>query len=249
MPPVEPGAIFSEMVAERLLPCAHLDKCLRCDLARIVDFAQAVRVGTSDAVVSCLDKDADSAISFHPLEPTSAAFVSRYRKSFQEMGTGSLDDMGAFRVLCPIKEGPFGVEAANNQFLSLCADSDAAYYPIIIAENDYDLNLMNGQMGLLSRRQATAHFMIDGGTKHIPVVLLPKYDLGFCLSVHKSQGSEFDHVVLLLPPGSERFGRKMLYTAITRARKKIDVYGSVETLRAIIDKDLIPQSIAYEYKR
>ena len=59
--------------------------------------------------------------------------------------------------------------------------------------------------------------------------------MAYCLSVHKSQGSEFDKVVLVLPEGSELFGRKMLYTAITRARKSIEIWGNDLILQKTIE--------------
>ncbi len=56
------------------------------------------------------------------------------------------------------------------------------------------------------------------------------------MSVHKSQGSEFEEVLILLPPGAERFGRESLYTAITRAKKKLEIWGDDEILKKIITK-------------
>ena len=62
--------------------------------------------------------------------------------------------------------------------------------------------------------------------RRISALLLPKHELAYCLSVHKSQGSEFDHVILALPEGAELFGREIFYTAVTRARKSLEIYGS-----------------------
>ena len=69
----------------------------------------------------------------------------------------------------------------------------------------------------------------------VPALLLPKYEYAYCLSVHKSQGSEFDHVLLLMPEGSEVFGRELLYTAATRARKKPEVWASDEVFEKTIN--------------
>ena len=112
-----------------------------------------------------------------------------------------------------------------------------AYLPIIITKNDYTLGLTNGQVGVL--HNGNAYFEeINGAYRRIPEVLLSSYEKAFCLSVHKSQGSEFSEVVLYLPEGSERFGRKMLYTAITRAKKKLTIYSALDTLKACIVNDL-----------
>ena len=68
---------------------------------------------------------------------------------------------------------------------------------------------MNGQMGLLEDGVATFSEFESNDVRRIPSILLSRYERAYALSVHKSQGSEFDHVVLFLPPGSEVFGRKM----------------------------------------
>lgn len=120
-------------------------------------------------------------------------------------------------------------------------DLAARFTPILVTKNDYEYSLMNGQMGVLDRKNNLAYFLVEGKIIQLPSLLLPPTDLAWCLSVHKSQGSEFDHVVLFLPSGCEHFGKKMLYTAITRAKKKIEIYASVETLQKIlrIDRELV----------
>ena len=109
--------------------------------------------------------------------------------------------------------------------------------PIMIATNDYRQELFNGETGVLIRRlpfnqldlKIMLFFLLDKRmvqVRRLSALLLPKYEFAYCLSVHKSQGSEFDRVVLVLPEGSELFGREVFYTAITRARKSIEIYGS-----------------------
>ncbi len=68
-------------------------------------------------------------------------------------------------------------------------------------------------------------------SRKIPAVLLPPFEYAYCLSVHKSQGSEFDHVLLLMPEGAEVFGREVLYTAVTRAKKKLEVWSTETVLQ------------------
>lgn len=69
-----------------------------------------------------------------------------------------------------------------------------------------------------------------------PCFPAPPYELAYCLSVHKSQGSEFDRVILLLPEGSELFGREMFYTAVTRAKRQIEIYGPDAVILKTIDQ-------------
>ena len=95
---------------------------------------------------------------------------------------------------------------------------------------------MNGQVGILDSQRKKAFFEEDDKemVRFYPTILLPQHEKAYALSVHKSQGSEFDHVVLLLTPGCEAFGRRMLYTAITRAKKKVEIWGSKERLLACL---------------
>ena len=62
------------------------------------------------------------------------------------------------------------------------------------------------------------------------------FEMGYCLSVHKSQGSEYDEVFVLIPKGSENFGREMLYTAATRARCKVTFGGALDEILCVIEK-------------
>jgi exodeoxyribonuclease V alpha subunit len=102
----------------------------------------------------------------------------------------------------------------------------------MITTNSIKQNLYNGDMGLLIKKskglapqEGDVAIFED---RKIPALILPNFEYAFCLSVHKSQGSEFDHVLLLMPEGSERFGREMVYTAVTRARKTFNLWSTKE---------------------
>lgn len=122
-------------------------------------------------------------------------------------------------LLTPLRRGFHGVERLNERFYR--ADRPL---PIIITENAS--GLVNGETG----------FLKDGMAFGMREEMLPKYEYAYALSVHKSQGSEYDRVWLLLPPGSERFGREMLYTAITRARKEIRVFAQEGVLERCLQR-------------
>jgi exodeoxyribonuclease V alpha subunit len=145
------------------------------------------------------------------------------------------------RVLCAHRRGPFGqlrinagIEGALRE-LGLGAGIGERYSgrPLIVTQNDYQARLFNGEVGVLLRDgegRLLAHFMAEGGApRAIPLARLPRCETAYALSVHKSQGSEFDDVLLLLPPEpSPLLSRELLYTAITRARKRVIVFGRPE---------------------
>lgn len=130
------------------------------------------------------------------------------------------------RILSTLRKGPFGADILNQELLAHATPN--APIPILITENVPRLRLYNGSSGVLLK--GTAHF--NGFS--LPEAELPKYETAFCLSVHKSQGSEFDEVIVLLPPGSEQFGKQALYTAVTRAKRRAILAADDATLATML---------------
>lgn len=233
------------------IPCVSLSVCLRAELKSLIDFAQLVNQGREQEVLDYLDHSHMQGIKrLHlPIDKKDAQreFLSHVLPYFPfiiQQGQHPeqlLDLFQSIRLLSPIRKGPFGVEGINQLiWQKLCQNTPMngwVVIPIIIAMNDYRQELFNGETGVLIRRlplqsvgsEDYALFpsrQEDGQVRRLSALLLPKYEFAYCLSVHKSQGSEFDRVVLVLPEGSELFGREVFYTAITRARKYLEIYGS-----------------------
>ncbi|MDB6080807.1 MAG: putative exodeoxyribonuclease alpha chain recD, partial [Chlamydiia bacterium] len=227
LPPVEPGDLFAEFVAQKSVS-HELTHCMRTELVDIVELASLVKSGNSAQVREFLAQSHPS-VSYQAVDPQmlESYFAQQAEKIFTQFDHN-------FRLLSPKKEGPWGVEAINKVLHEIAKREHQTVTPIMISKNDYQLELMNGEMGVIEKKIAT--FTSGTETREIPSILLSQYELAYCLSVHKSQGSEFNKVLLLLPPGSEVFGRRMLYTAITRARTSIEIWSSPETLMAILQQ-------------
>lgn len=146
---------------------------------------------------------------------------------WKEISSQSWDKM---RILSCVREGPWGVNTVNRQIFDHLKRREEPV-PILITRTDYNLGLYNGETGYLKGQRA---FFSEG--KEFPITLLPPYEKAYCLSVHKSQGSEFDSIFLLVPPGSEVFGREMLYTAVTRACSTIKVFSNSETIQKTLQR-------------
>ncbi len=142
--------------------------------------------------------------------------------------------MEKFRFLCAVRKGPAGVEGINalaEQVLrkaGLIAPTTEWYQgkPIIIRRNQYDMQLFNGDTGILWENedgQLRAWFRrSDNSLYPVTPARLPDHDTAFAITIHKSQGSEFDQVLLLLPEEESRvLSRELIYTGITRARTKL----------------------------
>lgn len=150
-----------------------------------------------------------------------------------------------FRMLCAIRQGPHSVAAVNHLMQQLLAKrgwrSGQPFYPgrpIIITQNHYRLNLFNGDTGVILRHadgSLQACFMFAGELRWVPLSRLPTHETVFAMTVHKSQGSEFDDVSILLPSEiSPILNRQLLYTAITRARESLKILAMENVLRHTI---------------
>jgi len=103
--------------------------------------------------------------------------------------------------------------------------------------NDFRSSLYNGTSGVLigqDLQNATAYFLDDSGEGIRSFENPPAYEMAFCLSIHKSQGSEFEEVLALFPDGSEYFGREALYTAVTRGKKTLSIVGKESILQKMM---------------
>ena len=115
--------------------------------------------------------------------------------------------------------------------------------PLLVGSNDYALGLFNGDLGLLlpdASGALRAWFAgPDGAPRLLTPTRLPAHESAYALTVHKSQGSEFEDVLLILPPQpNPLLTRELIYTAITRARDGVTVWGSAATLTAAIGRRL-----------
>lgn len=112
--------------------------------------------------------------------------------------------------------------------------------PVMVTGNNYELGLFNGDTGVVMEsdgRQAVWFENPEGGVRHLSTLRLPAFEAAFALTVHKSQGSEFDKVLLVLPDRmSDVLSRELLYTAVTRARRHIEIWGTEEVFRQTIER-------------
>ena len=110
--------------------------------------------------------------------------------------------------------------------------------PVMIARNDSSLGLFNGDIGIaLDRGQGLrVWFALPGGSiKSVQPSRLPEHETTWAMTVHKSQGSEFDHAALILPSQhSPVVTRELVYTAVTRARRRLSLYADERILSGAI---------------
>ena len=190
---------------------------------------------------STLLEDSYEDLQFLPPEEKSGGrkleniLLSGFRQCFASRSPEeALKALARFRILCAVREGAYGVEGMNLYAEKIfrrhgyIRNTDQRYQgrPLIIRNNHYGLQLFNGDTGIIwpdSQGKLWAWFISAEGNLHqVPLSRLPKHDTAYAITVHQSQGSEFAEVLFLLPAVESRvLSRELIYTGITRARKKL----------------------------
>lgn len=144
--------------------------------------------------------------------------------------------MKNIQILSALRKGPGGfgeINAIAEEIFSLTGN---IYHgmPVMAVENDYDMKIFNGDTGIICKEERlNAYFPGDDALRKINPYLLKSFEKSFCMTVHKSQGSEFENVIFVLPNEDSRvLTKELIYTALTRAKKNITVIGSKEILNA-----------------
>ncbi|WP_254603340.1 AAA family ATPase, partial [Burkholderia lata] len=216
----------------------------------------AIRSGDVQAALDALPADDSAAASFHDDagESLAASTVERLARRFGAYLDALRDTLAApvpdplplfdalnrFRILCATRSGLRGAEhvnalvAAHVRHAARVPLAVGAHWftgrPIMVTRNDYALGLFNGDIGIAL---PDAHGVLrvwfrraDGTARAVSPAALPPHETAFALTVHKSQGSEFDEAALVLPASFGRvLTRELVYTAVTRARTRVQVIG------------------------
>ena len=164
----------------------------------------------------------------------------------------ALERMGDFRMLCALKEGPQGVAYLNRVAEHVLATAgliapgggNYAGRPVLILRNDYQLKLFNGDLGVLrlnEHGELRAYFPGDDGTpRSFAPARLPEHDTAYAMTIHKAQGSEFGKVLVVLPASDHPIvSRELIYTAVTRARREIELWWSESSLPAALARQVV----------
>lgn len=187
--------------------------------------------------------------------PNLAPIIKLIEEAF-ETRTNSIDletafaRLSQFIALSPLNLGPLGANAINRiadekirRHLDVATDDYYKGQAILVLENNYDLGLFNGDMGLVWPDQSGQLFawfnQAEGAFQKVRTSWLPRHSTAHCLTIHKSQGSEFDHVAGVFPlEDSEFLTRELLYTCISRAKTKITLFGNSEALCSAVTRSV-----------
>jgi exodeoxyribonuclease V alpha subunit len=264
------GAVLSDLTSSDL-PGAILDGVVHLVGSRryredsaVGRLARAVHAGDVTALRLGVDPDADWIAA--PARPDrDAAVLARAVEGYTPYLTESdvaarLDAFDRYRVLCALRAGPGGVVALNSALehalerAGLLRLDDVFYVgrPILITENDYGAKLFNGDVGIVGLDEDGARRVFfpdagrDGGRPTVRMLAparLPAHETAWATTVHKSQGSEFDRVLIVLPDaGHPLVTRELLYTAITRAKQGVLVVAPPGAVEASLPRRAVRRS-------
>ena len=149
----------------------------------------------------------------------------------------ALDRLNGFRILCALRHGPYGVERLNTFVKKLLGRGCPV--PMMITRNDRLQGVENGDVGVVMPDDPRLlHVPAPSGPRPIRIELLPEIELAFATTIHKSQGSEFGDVAIVLPPDGESplLTREILYTGITRTKGAVHLYAGAASIKACCEK-------------
>jgi exodeoxyribonuclease V alpha subunit len=219
------------------------------DQSSIYLLSRAVNEGNTEKAVEVLRESgssADSQVSWKPL-PVPASLkaalkpivLSRYQDYLRAANPAeALNALGRFRILCALRNGLYGVESLNRLVEEILAEAEliepkALFYagrPVMVVRNDYNLRLFNGDIGLVlpnDLQELRAYFVGPEQTlRDFMPIRLPEHETAYAMTVHKSQGSEFESVLLVLPrEDSPVLTRELVYTGLTRASQEVELWS------------------------
>jgi exodeoxyribonuclease V alpha subunit len=228
--------------------------------ASIGELAEAIRIGESDRVIALLRTGGDHidwVDTDRPAEHVRMVALPHALRlrdaAVRGDGPTALTALDDHRMLCAHREGPHGVAHWNRQVEHWITDATgepiwSLWYPgrpILVTANDYGLGLYNGDTGVAILDSGALRAVVAGSTQVLEFATSRLADVStmHAMTIHKSQGSQADEISVLMPPATSRLlTRELLYTAVTRAKRKVRILGGEDAVRAAIDRRVVRAS-------
>jgi exodeoxyribonuclease V alpha subunit len=259
--PIEAGSVFNELCQSELTNIQTvtlaLEKNYRFSTSDdIAKLSKAILAGKSTECFEILENRDQKTVTLTNLPEVNSLKSAILNNIIPELThlfenpniEKSLSSLKKFQVLCAMKKGKYGVNNINK----LIEDTVITYFfkgktndnnydgkPILILENDYVNQLFNGDIGIYKKDKTTDNFKVyfntEKGIKSFSPARIPKHQLAYAMTIHKSQGSEFAKVLTILPNTFfEMINNQLIYTALTRASQSLEIWSSTTILEKAI---------------
>ncbi len=257
--PIESGNIFSDLSKSSIIKTSFLKKNMRFANQHLAEFSQAIRNGDQQMICKMLDHQK---INFYDISKKNEIYkiIYKYIDNFYEFSKKEIDPQKAlkniekFRILTSLRKGVLGVNNLNQYIIdhifTQLTEKDWFYIPIMIIKNNYEMGLQNGTIGVYISKYSKQNDLTNGyvyfndldGVKKYNIYQLFDFEYSFCSSIHKSQGSEFENVLVLLFNTKDCLGKELLYTAVTRAKNYLSLITNKKDLLEILNKQSTKRS-------
>ncbi|MGI8429001.1 MAG: exodeoxyribonuclease V subunit alpha [Solirubrobacteraceae bacterium] len=231
----------------------------------IEQLAEAIHAGDADAAINVLTDGSENItwINAYAGDPAALDQLGAVREGAVKTGlavidaaqagdaAGAIRALSAFRVLCAHRRGAHGVATWMPRIETWLAGERAGFgteqwyvgRPLLVTENDHGIRLYDGDTGVVvtspTTGRPTAAFERQGEIVTFSPARLAAVETVYAMTVHKSQGSQFDTAAVLLPdPASPILTRELIYTAVTRARTHLVLAGTEASIRAAVDRPI-----------
>ena len=232
--------------------------------------SRTIKNGNNEQFTSFLNAGSFSDIHFfnlHRTKKTNADMISVFADSYRDYLEAVASDLRSpeeifilfekFRILCALRSGFWGVERINRSLEKYYYEEglislNSPHYegrPIMITQNDYSMNLFNGDVGIVLKdkkdnHKLKAYFRQEKeGMRKMTIARLPRHETVWAMTVHKSQGSEFDSIALILSDSDNPvLTRELVYTGITRARYSAQIWATADILMKSVNNQIIRHS-------
>ena len=244
---VEPGRVFGDLCRMDCIAKCELNESRRFPAGGEIErLAAAVNEKRPQDALAILKQESNELIIYNELHEQNADYPEKWgtfakvvREHFHDFSIQTtteeaLKRLNDCRILCAMRHGPYGVKRLNAFMCKVLGDKSPI--PMMITENDHSLGVNNGDVGVVMPKDNCLSILLEDGTlRRIPLPLLPSLEMAFASTIHKAQGSEYKDVVIVLPPNPKLHDsqqenplltREILYTAITRTKEKVFLYGS-----------------------
>jgi exodeoxyribonuclease V alpha subunit len=254
---VESGAVLGDFIKSLPGNTVELKKTYRFD-DNIKQLAENINTGDSERAWALLmDANAPNVtvLQADPIGYIGKKYAGYMEEAYRypEIDVRKIfAAFNSFQVLCTIHYGRLGVEGINSRVESSLArrgfdcrpDSWYPGRPVLITRNDYSLDLFNGDIGICLPDSPEGSMKVwfersDGSLKSYSPYRLPGCETVFAMTIHKSQGSEFDEVVVVLTEEENRIlSRELMYTAVTRAKKSVKLVAEKQVFEQALSRNI-----------